>query len=203
MPRDSEPRPVPWRCSTCPNDCPDAAACVAEVVGERVATEWERKYGLVNYEGGAAVSVNPSESGPREVQPTGDSAVAERDDLIGRQVEWEGARWTVALAQHDKENERDRGHWHLTLTNPTWAYPKRLVTHVVPAYCASGWVQVQVGGLHQLIHVNSVERLERATETSNGRGACLWHVEGYPHPWFFANGHTHVSAFTEDRGHGD
>lgn len=135
---------------------------------------------------------------------TPDTAVdGARDDLIGTLVEWQGDRWTVAVAQHDREHERDRGHWHLTLTNPKHIWPRMLVTHVTPAYCARGWVQVKIAGQYQLVYVNEVERPGISTEKSNGSGPCFWHVEGYPHPWYFPNGHEHVSQFTEHRGGGD
>lgn len=47
------------------------------------------------------------------------SSTAERDDLIGQRVEWQGQSWFVAVAQHDQETSDDPGHWHLTLSSPS------------------------------------------------------------------------------------
>lgn len=77
----------------------------------------------------------------------------DRDDLIGRRIEWQGQSWFVALAQHDTEADDAVGHWHLTLTAPTPLPKPKRCGHVdgvsVPGcrYCAAAFVAAVAGCL--------------------------------------------------------
>lgn len=79
-------------------------------------------------------------------------------------------------------------------------YRPRLLTYIVPAYCAEkSWiVTYDEAGIAKVRYIERVERRWKDDERSNGNGPCLLFVAGEPKPWYFDSGHEHVSVLSQD-----